>query len=53
MADYRLIIPFIKSKEGGLSKETSDTASADKVPDGSGYHTNKGITWTKIGRAHV
>ena len=37
---------FIKSKEGGLSKETSDTASADKVPDGSGYHTNKGITWT-------
>jgi lysozyme family protein len=45
MADYRLIIPFIKGKEGGLSKATSDTASAYKVPDGSGYHTNKGIQW--------
>jgi lysozyme family protein len=46
MADYRLIVPFIKGKEGGLSKATSDTASAHPVPDGSGYHTNKGITWT-------
>ena len=46
MADYRLIVPFIKGKEGGLSKAKSDKASADPVPDGSGYHTNKGIRWT-------
>lgn len=31
--------------EGGLSKDQRDTAAANPVPDGSGYHTNKGITW--------
>jgi lysozyme family protein len=46
MADYRLIVPFIKGKEGGISNKKSDMASADPVPDGSGNHTNKGITWT-------
>jgi lysozyme family protein len=45
MADYRLIVPFIKEKEGGLSKNKSDKASANPVPDGSGYHTNRGVTW--------
>lgn len=37
---------FILKWEGGLSKNNQDTASKDCVPDGSGYHTNKGITWT-------
>ena len=46
MANYTNIIPFIRKWEGGLSKNTSDTASANPVPDGSGFHTNKGITWT-------
>lgn len=46
MANYTNIIPFILKEEGGLSKSTSDTASKDPVPDGKGYHTNKGITWT-------
>ncbi len=46
MANDATIIPFILSAEGGLSKAATDSASADPVPDGSGYHTNKGITWT-------
>jgi lysozyme family protein len=46
MADAYKVIPFIKSWEGGLSKAKTDTASKDPLPDGSGYHTNKGITWS-------
>jgi lysozyme family protein len=46
MANYALMIPWIQKWEGGLSKAKTDSASADPVPDGSGYHTNKGITWT-------
>lgn len=46
MADYNDIVSFIKSWEGGLSKASTDSASSDAVPDGSGYHTNKGVTWT-------
>lgn len=45
MADLNLLIPKIKKLEGGLSKAKTDSASKDPVPDGSGYHTNKGITW--------
>ncbi len=45
MADYTQITSWIKKWEGGLSKAKSDTASAFPVPDGSGYHTNKGVTW--------
>lgn len=50
MSDYRLYLAFTKQAEGGLSKAKTDTASADPVPDGSGYHTNKGITWTTFKR---
>lgn len=39
------VIDFIKLKEGGLSKDPNDSASKNPVPDGSGNHTNKGITW--------
>jgi hypothetical protein len=39
-------LQFLKLKEGGLSKDPSDSASANPVPDGSGYHTNKGVTWS-------
>lgn len=46
MANYKNIIPFIRQVEGGLSRAKTDSASKDPVPDGSGYHTNKGITWT-------
>ena len=46
MANPTKIIPFILKWEGGLSKATTDTASNNPVPDGSGNHTNKGITWT-------
>lgn len=45
MADFNLLIPIVKKWEGGLSKDKTDTASAYPVPDGSGYHTNKGLTW--------
>ena len=45
MANYKNIIPWIKKWEGGLSKAQTDEARLNPVPDGSGYHTNKGITW--------
>lgn len=45
MSDCKHIIPFIIKSEGGLSKDPSDPASGHTVPDSSGYHTNKGITW--------
>jgi lysozyme family protein len=48
MANYKEIIPFILKAEGGLSKAKTDSASTDPVPDGKGYHTNKGITWTSL-----
>lgn len=46
MADYTTIVPFILQEEGGLSKAQTDSARLDPVPDGSGYHTNRGVTWT-------
>ena len=45
MADYKIVVPHILKSEGGLSKNPNDNASAYPVPDGSGYHTNKGVTW--------
>lgn len=45
MADHKNYIAEIMYREGGLSKDPNDTASRSPVPDGSGYHTNKGITW--------
>ncbi len=45
MADFNLVIPVIRRSEGGLSKDPTDTAAKFPVPDNSGYHTNKGITW--------
>jgi lysozyme family protein len=44
-------IDYILKWEGGLSKHQKDSASAFPVPDGSGYHTNKGITfrvWSSV-----
>lgn len=46
MANYKLYLPELLKVEGGLSKSKHDKASANPVPDGSGYHTNKGVTWT-------
>ena len=51
MAQYTKIITFIKSKEGGLSSATTDTASNNpsncgKGSNGKSYHTNKGVTWS-------
>lgn len=45
MANYKLYLPELLKVEGGLSKSKQDKASAFPVPDGSGYHTNKGVTW--------
>ncbi len=45
MANHRKLIDFIRGYEGGLSKALTDNARKDPVPDGSGYHTNQGITW--------
>lgn len=36
---------YILKWEGGLSKHQRDSAARHPVPDGSGFHTNKGITW--------
>jgi lysozyme family protein len=38
-------LTYIKRWEGGLSRDANDPAAVDSVPDGSGYHTNKGVTW--------
>lgn len=38
-------LDYILRWEGGLSKHPNDSASSDCVPDGSGHHTMKGITW--------
>lgn len=51
MAQYTKIISFIKTKEGGLSSATTDTASNNpsncgKGSNGKPYHTNKGIQWS-------
>jgi hypothetical protein len=45
---FDAIVRYVKLKEGGLSKDVKDSASKNPVPDGSGYHTNKGITWTSF-----
>ncbi len=46
MADYKQMISWIK-KWGGWSQQGHDRLCfKDPVPDGSGYHTNKGVTWT-------
>lgn len=45
MADYKNIVSDILFFEGGLSKDKNDTASKNPVPDGTGNHTNKGVTW--------
>lgn len=50
MSDVKLYIQFTKVAEGGLSKAKTDSASSDPVPDGSGFHTNKGITWATFKR---
>ncbi len=36
---------LIRKWEGGLSKNPADRAAAFPLPDGSGFHTNIGITW--------
>lgn len=50
MANSANIRPFIQKWEGGLSKALSDTASSNPSPwsyNGvSGYHTNKGVTYS-------
>jgi lysozyme family protein len=51
MAVYTKIVSFIKTKEGGLSSASNDTASNNPSNCGNGsngkpYHTNKGITWS-------
>jgi lysozyme family protein len=46
MADTKKIALSLINKEGGLSKAKTDAASSNPVPDKSGFHTNKGITWT-------
>ena len=38
-------LDYILKWEGGLSKHQRDSAARHPGPDGSGYHTNKGITW--------
>jgi lysozyme family protein len=49
MANYKLLIPFIKDAEGGLSADSKDSSSKNPSPclnnNGVAYHTNKGITW--------
>lgn len=50
MANFQRAIPFITVAEGGLSRSTSDSASKHPAPwpykGKSGWHTNKGITYS-------
>ncbi len=50
MADFNKIVAFTKSAEGGLSRATTDSASKNASPctyqGKTGWHTNKGITWS-------
>jgi len=50
MADASKIIPHILQWEGGLSRNPADTASKNPAPCSyngkTGYHTNKGVTYT-------
>jgi lysozyme family protein len=50
MANLQKAIPYIRKAEGGLSRATTDTASKNPAPfpyqGKTGWHTNKGITWT-------
>ena len=47
MADINAVnFKYITDWEGKLSKNPKDRAAADPVPDGSGYHTNIGVTWS-------
>lgn len=50
MASVSNIRPFIQKWEGGLSRETADNASSNPAPwiyrGLSGWHTNKGVTYT-------
>lgn len=46
MADINKVnFEYIEKWEGGKSRDKKDPASKFPVPDGSGYHTNIGITW--------
>ena len=46
MADYRSRVAGMLFDEGGLSNNPLDTTAArNPVPDGTGNHTNKGVTW--------
>lgn len=51
MSNPKVYIEFTKAREGGLSKAKTDSASRFPCPvdpdgkPGTGYHTNKGITW--------
>jgi lysozyme family protein len=45
MADWSKAVPYVLKYEGGISKNTNDSASSRPVPDGTGNHTNKGVTW--------
>jgi hypothetical protein len=45
-------LDYILKWEGGLSKHPRDSAARHPLPDGSGYHTNKGITW-RVFRSHI
>jgi lysozyme family protein len=50
MEKYQHILPHILKWEGGLSNDKKDSASKNPCPvpykGVSGYHTNRGITWT-------
>lgn len=50
MASVSNIMPFIQKWEGGLSRNTADSASKNPAPwtykNQNGWHTNKGVTYT-------
>lgn len=63
MANYLTITALFKQKEGGMSRASTDKASANPAPctftvngkTASDWHTNKGVTWPtfKAGAAKV
>lgn len=45
MANYEIVVPFIKKWEGGFSKDPYDPAAKNLPPELQGVHTNAGVTW--------
>ena len=52
MSDLNVYLEFTQAREGGLSSAKTDSASKYPLPDGSGIHTNCGVTYKTFVELH-